>query len=167
MREQVSSYPGESRNLLLRAARASRKNIFMNILIISTNQNALPLPVMPMGACMVAEAAERSGHTVSLVDLMFEKRPLAAIHAAVVSARPDVIGMSVRNIDNNDMLDTAFFLSDLRLIMNAIRRETDAPVVLGAALLRHPPFEPVVAEVANRLVGQNGAAEPSLDLLHL
>ena len=58
----------------------------MNVLIVSTNRNALPLPVLPFGACMVAEAAEWDGHQVEVLDLMFEKSPLAAVASAV--ARP-------------------------------------------------------------------------------
>ena len=48
----------------------------MNVLIISTNQTRSPAPVLPAGACLVAEAARRRGHKVSLLDLMFEPDPL-------------------------------------------------------------------------------------------
>jgi radical SAM superfamily enzyme YgiQ (UPF0313 family) len=107
----------------------------MNILVISTNRNTLPMPVMPLGACMAAEAAERAGHTVCLVDLMFEKDPLSSVESAVIGARPDVVGLSVRNIDNNDMLDPVYFLSDVPLIVNAIKNLTGAPIILGGAAM--------------------------------
>ena len=107
----------------------------MNILIISTNRNRLPMPVMPVGACMVAEAAERAGHSVRMLDLMFERDALAALQAAVVSGRPDVVGLSVRNIDNNDMRAPMFFLEDLPKLVAAIRSLTDARIVLGGASL--------------------------------
>jgi len=71
----------------------------MNVLIISTNQNVFPMPVMPIGACVVAEAAERAGHEVSVLDLMFERDPTRAITSAIRKSNPDVIGLSVRNID--------------------------------------------------------------------
>src|SRR5512137_166068 len=98
----------------------------MNILLISTNRNALPMPVMPVGACMVAEACERSGHKVAFLDLMFERDPIAAVRSIVRSSRPDVVGLSVRNIDNNDMRETVFFLDDLRETVHAIREQTGA-----------------------------------------
>ncbi|HEX9113776.1 MAG TPA: B12-binding domain-containing radical SAM protein, partial [Nitrospirota bacterium] len=53
----------------------------MNVLIICTNRNKLPVPVLPSGACMIAEAAERAGHSVRLLDLMFQPDPLRAIKA--------------------------------------------------------------------------------------
>jgi len=111
----------------------------MNILLISTNRNALPMPVMPIGACMVAEACERAGHRVTVLDLMFERRPHEAVGNAIRSSRPDVVGLSVRNIDNNDMRETAFFLEDLRAIVNTVRQQCDARVILGGAALAVMP----------------------------
>jgi radical SAM superfamily enzyme YgiQ (UPF0313 family) len=111
----------------------------MNILLISTNRNTLPMPVMPIGACMVAEACERAGHHVALLDLMFEREPLAAVRSVIRSSRPDVVGLSVRNIDNNDMRETVFYLDDLRGIVHAVREHTGAPVVLGGAALAVMP----------------------------
>jgi radical SAM superfamily enzyme YgiQ (UPF0313 family) len=111
----------------------------MNILVISTNRNALPMPVIPIGACMVAEACERAGHQVTFLDLMFEREPLAAVRSLIRSSRPDVVGLSVRNIDNNDMRDTVFFLDDLRSVVHAVREQTGAPVVLGGAALAVMP----------------------------
>lgn len=107
----------------------------MKILLISTNRNTLPMPVMPIGACIVADAAERAGHTVQLLDLMFTRDALAAIASAVTGFAPDVVGLSVRNIDNNDMRGTVFFLDDLRSIVNAVRAGTGAPIILGGAAL--------------------------------
>src|SRR6185369_1654541 len=103
----------------------------MKILLISINRNTLPMPVMPIGACIVAHAAERAGHTVFLLDLMFTEDPLAGIEAALTRWNPDLIGLSLRNIDNNDMLGTVFFLDDLQSILNTIRTRTSVPIILG------------------------------------
>ena len=70
----------------------------MNILIISTNRAVSPMPVMPIGACIVAEAAERAGHSVTLVDLMFSADPVSAIEAALGRAKEDAGGASVREV---------------------------------------------------------------------
>src|ERR1700674_5225820 len=101
----------------------------MKILLISTNRNTLPMPVMPIGACIVAHAAESAGHTVHLLDLMFTTNALAAIETAVLGVHPDVVGLSVRNIDNNDMRSPVFFLNDLQSIVHAIRTGTSAPII--------------------------------------
>lgn len=107
----------------------------MKILLISTNRNTLPMPVMPIGGCIVAHAAERAGHTVFFLDLMFTKDPLAEIESALARRKPDVVALSVRNIDNNDMRGTVFFLDDLHSIVNTIRTGSSAPIILGGAAL--------------------------------
>ncbi len=113
----------------------------MNILIISTNRAVSPMPVMPIGACVVAEAAERVGHSVALLDLMFAADPLRAIEKALHRSTYDLIGLSVRNIDNNDMHGTVFYIDDLVPLIDAVRRGTDAPIVLGGASLTVMPEE--------------------------
>lgn len=107
----------------------------MKVLLISTNRNPLPMPVMPVGACLVAQAAERAGHDVQLLDLMFVRETKAAIRDALVRNPPDLIALSVRNIDNNAMTDPHFFLHELRELMGEIRSMSCAPLVLGGAAL--------------------------------
>ena len=79
----------------------------MRVLIVSTNRCREPVPVMPIGACVVAEAAERAGHTVRVLDMMFVRRPMRALRRALDAFAPDVVGVSARNIDNADMLAPA------------------------------------------------------------
>ena len=93
------------------------------------------MPVMPIGACIVAHAAERAGHTVHLLDLMLTQDTLHDIESAVTAFQPDVVGLSVRNIDNVDMRDPVFFLDDLQGIVNTIRSRTSAPIILGGGAL--------------------------------
>lgn len=113
----------------------------MKILIISTNQNSNPLPVLPFGACMVAEGVERAGHTVEFLDLMFKTNPFSEIESAVTNFKPDVVGLSIRNIDNTQMMASAYFLEDLEKIIQVISNKTSAPIVLGGASLCVMPEE--------------------------
>ena len=105
----------------------------MKILLINTNRNKSPMPVVPLGACLVAEAAERAGHRVRLLDLMLERRPAAALRRELAERPPDVVGLSVRNIDNNDMQAPVFFLRELAPLIDAVRGATAAPIVIGGA----------------------------------
>jgi radical SAM superfamily enzyme YgiQ (UPF0313 family) len=107
----------------------------MKILLISTNRNKLPMPVMPIGACIVAHAAERAGHTVHLLDLMFSQDAMYDLESAVTGFRPDVVGLSIRNIDNVDLRDPVFFLNDLQDMVNLIRSRTSVSIILGGAAL--------------------------------
>ena len=121
----------------------------MNTLVVCTNRYRNPATVMPLGACRVADAAERAGHRVTLCDLMFAHHPLDALAKALKQSRPDVIGLSVRNIDNNDMRKPAALYEQLHPLMGVIRSGSNAPVVLGGpaiavmpeALLRHTGAE--------------------------
>jgi len=105
----------------------------MKVLVVSTNRCSLPIPVLPLGAAMAAEAARRAGHQVAFLDLMFARDPLAALGRAIRSAAPDVVGLSVRNIDNADLLAPVAYTDALPPMMAAIRARTAAPVVLGGS----------------------------------
>ena len=96
---------------------------------------------MPVGACLVAEAAELAGHSVRVLDLMFEQNPLNTLELELNKSNPDFIGLSVRNIDNNDMQNPVSFFKDLKPLMDTIRRKTPAPVVLGGAAVSVMPEE--------------------------
>ncbi|WP_347273875.1 cobalamin-dependent protein [Candidatus Kuenenia sp.] len=113
----------------------------MNILIVATNHYSSPVPVMPVGACMAAEAAERAGHRVRVLDLMFEQNSLNTLALELNASNPDFIGLSVRNIDNNDMQNPVSFFKDLKPLMNTIRSKTPAPVILGGAAVSVMPEE--------------------------
>jgi radical SAM superfamily enzyme YgiQ (UPF0313 family) len=113
----------------------------MHVLVISTNQNNVPAPVLPAGPCLVAEAAERAGHSAAVLDLIFEPDPVGAVSRHLRKEQYDVIGLSVRNIDNNDMGGTKFYIRELLPLVSAIRRHSDAPLVLGGASLTVMPAE--------------------------
>ncbi|GAB61047.1 MAG: B12-binding domain-containing radical SAM protein [Candidatus Jettenia sp.] len=113
----------------------------MNILIIVTNRYSGPVPVMPIGACLVAEAAERAGYTVNVLDLMFESDPLHTVELALIKIKPDIVGLSIRNIDNNDMQNPVAFFKDLEPLVNSIRNKTKATVILGGSAVAVMPEE--------------------------
>ncbi len=135
----------------------------MKILLISTNRNILPMPVMPIGACIVAHAAERAGHTVFFLDLMFTEDSLARIEAALSGVNPDAVALSVRNIDNNDMGSRLFFLGDLQRFAAAIRGRTGVPVILGGAALGVMPEQILrLASATCAVVGDGEIVFPQL-----
>jgi radical SAM superfamily enzyme YgiQ (UPF0313 family) len=130
----------------------------LNILLISTNRNALPTPVFPYGACQIAEAAERAGHQVTLLDLMFERNAIRAVEKVLKRCRYDAIGLSVRNIDNNSMQKPVNYIVDLASLVRRIRAGTDAPVILGGAALSIMPQEILRATGATCAVRGSGTA---------
>ena len=92
--------------------------------------NILPLP---LGPALVAAATRSAGHEVILLNLMFEGDTKSAIQDCIAEFRPDVIGISVRNVDDQNMVDPRFLLSPVREVVATCRSRCDAPIVLGGA----------------------------------
>jgi radical SAM superfamily enzyme YgiQ (UPF0313 family) len=130
----------------------------MNILIVSINRYWRPTPVMPSGVCHVADATRRAGHEVRVLDFMFLREPLAALKVELMKRSPHVVGLSVRNVDNNDMLNTRYFAAELAPVMRSVREMTDAPVVLGGAAVGVMPEELLRLTGADFAVPADGEA---------
>lgn len=92
--------------------------------------NLLPLP---LGPALVAAACRKAGHDVILLNLMFEGDTQSAIQNCVERFRPEVIGISVRNIDDQNMADPKFLLPPVREVVKTCRSLCDAPIIVGGA----------------------------------
>ena len=104
------------------------------MLLVSTNRERQPYPVVPNGLACVATALERAGHSVTFQDLCFERDAVAAASRAAARVRPDVIGVSVRNIDNSDTIALEHYTPEAIRIFAALRTAApDAKVIAGGA----------------------------------
>lgn len=111
----------------------------MRVLLVSANQERSPDPVAPLGLAYVATATAAAGHEVSTLDLCFEADTPAAVTRAVEATRPDVIGLSLRNVDNCAWPDTVDYLPHYRRVVDACRRTSAAPIVLGGSAFTTMP----------------------------
>ena len=98
----------------------------MRVLLISANTERINMPAPPLGAAMVAAATRSRGHEVELVDLLGAADPAAAARAALAAFAPDVVGISVRNIDDQDMAEPIFLLDRAAEVVRACRGATFA-----------------------------------------
>ncbi|NIO28549.1 MAG: radical SAM protein [Candidatus Latescibacteria bacterium] len=105
----------------------------MKVLLISANTERINMLTVPWGLACVAGATQSAGHEVSFLDLLTEEDPHAAISRAISGVAPDVIGISVRNIDDQNRERPAFFLETVKQTVAECRRLTKAPIVLGGA----------------------------------
>ncbi len=105
----------------------------MRALLISANMEQINMPVLPFGPACVVSAAQQAGHDVTLVDLMFESDVNAVLGEAIAALRPECIGISVRNIDDQNSEAPQFLLRDIRDVIASCRTLSDAPVVVGGA----------------------------------
>ncbi|MGC4115645.1 MAG: radical SAM protein [Myxococcales bacterium] len=105
----------------------------MKVLLISANHFQVPYPVFPLGLDYVAGAI--APHQARILDLCptVPDAEARAIAEAVGEFAPDVVGISLRNIDNTDASDLKAFMGDMRRVVDSVRGQTRAPVVLGGA----------------------------------
>ena len=88
---------------------------------------------LPLGLACVAAATREAGHEAMLLDLLFQGEPQRAIGDSVASFKPDLIGISVRNIDDQDGAHPRFLLESVKEVMTSCRACSGAPIVLGGA----------------------------------
>lgn len=105
----------------------------MRVLFISANTEQINMPTLPLGLGCVAQATQQAGHDVELVDLMFRDDTGLVLKDAIEGFRPDIIGMSVRNIDDQNRENPTFLLEPVKEIISDCRGLSDVPIVLGGA----------------------------------
>ncbi|MCU0723694.1 MAG: cobalamin-dependent protein, partial [Planctomycetes bacterium] len=114
----------------------------MKVLVVNANNELRPNPVVPLGACLAASAAEAAGHETSFLDLAFEKDPTAALRRAIDRVRPEAIGVSLRNVDNTDFSNPRFYLGEVReAVVRPALEALPGRVVLGGAGFSTMPEE--------------------------
>ena len=105
----------------------------MKILLISSNIACTPYAVYPLGLSMVAAALGKAGHKVHQFDFLQHNRSLESLGNEINNIHPDVIGLSIRNIDNVNLLHEQHYISAVKNIVKKIKEETDSPVILGGS----------------------------------
>jgi radical SAM superfamily enzyme YgiQ (UPF0313 family) len=104
------------------------------VLLVSTNRERAPQPVVPNGVACVASALAQAGHDVRVLDLCFVRDPIRAACTTARAFAPDVIGVSVRNIDNSDLIALRHYTPEAVAVTHALRDATPrASVIAGGA----------------------------------
>ncbi|HVS61440.1 MAG TPA: radical SAM protein [Gemmatimonadaceae bacterium] len=104
------------------------------VLLVSTNRERQPYPVVPNGLACVASALDAAGHHVRFLDLCFASDPVASARSAAADFKPDIIGVSVRNIDNSDAIALRHYTPEARSVLHALRQAAPgAKVIAGGA----------------------------------
>ncbi len=103
----------------------------MKILLINPNRYRNP-PVMPIGLEYLAGAIMDAGHEVDVLDLCFSNNPSGELVNALQSLKPDITGISIRQVDTALYPGNQFFLPE---ILDYVRlcKNFGTPVVLGGS----------------------------------
>lgn len=105
----------------------------MKILLISANTEQINMPVLPLGMAYVGAAVQNAGHDVKILNLMMVRDIRRLLSESISGFSPDVIGISVRNIDDQVMDTPNFLLDRVKTVVNECRSLSNAPIVLGGA----------------------------------
>lgn len=105
----------------------------MRVMLVSANREQIPDPIFPLGLAYIAAAIRNCGHTLHVVDLCFEKQPLDDLRQRITHFQPEVIGLSLRNVDNAAYPRTVDYLEGHKQLVDSIRAVSGAVVVLGGS----------------------------------
>jgi radical SAM superfamily enzyme YgiQ (UPF0313 family) len=100
------------------------------ILLISVNRCTDPDPVFPLGLACVNAALRQAGHQTRWIDCNVNE---SSIEPTLDEFKPDLIGISLRNIDDVLIRKRETFFDGLTSLGAAIRRHTISPIVLGGS----------------------------------
>lgn len=103
------------------------------IALISCNVNRDPYPVYPLGMTMVAEAARLRGHDVSEWDMIVHGDTTKDIQNFIRQSQPDYVGLSLRNVDSANYNQQDAYFAEYKVVVDAIKSVTHAPVILGGS----------------------------------
>jgi tryptophan 2-C-methyltransferase len=103
----------------------------MKILLINPNRYRNP-PVMPVALEYLAGAVTEAGHEVDVLDLCFSNNPSGELAKALQSLRPDITGISIRQVDTALYRGNEFFLPEIRDYVRLCKK-FGTPVVLGGS----------------------------------
>jgi len=110
----------------------------MRILLIATNRHQkfmsrLSAQPAPIGLAYIAGHLDSKKHDVKILDLMFSDDYLGETESTVREFHPDLVGISLRNLDNVSYIDPQWALPATKEIIEKVRSITGAPIVCGGA----------------------------------
>jgi len=103
----------------------------VKVLLVSTNTMMEPYPPYPIGLDYVMNAISPP-HQVKIAD-MNELKDGDALAGVLSRYQPDIIGLSIRNIDNIDEANTKTFIGEIRDLIGIIREHSGGFIVLGGS----------------------------------
>ncbi len=127
--------------------------------VLLVNPNRVRPPIAPVAVDYLASALERDGVPVRVVDLAWSRSVEDDVRAALRD-RPALVALTLRNLDDASAASRVSFLPAHRDVVDAIRRHTDAPLVLGGVGFSIAPAAALVALGGD--LGVRGEGEAAL-----
>jgi len=135
----------------------------MKISIISVNRERIPDPLLPIGSAIVAAVLRAEGHEVRILDLCHQKEAGPAIASHLAAWQPDLVGISLRQLENNQMIGHRSYLEEAKQVVEQVKSVSSCPIVVGGAAYSLFPGE--VLQFLDVPYGLAGEAEHSVTAL--
>ena len=121
------------------------------VFLLSTNVTTAPYPVYPLGMAVIAGALVQGGHQVLQYDFLAAGESKEKLIEAVRNFDPEVICLSLRNIDNVDSfsMESAWYLAQAKELAEIMRANSDAPIIVGGSAFTVMP-EPILDYIGVR-----------------
>jgi len=103
------------------------------VLLISGTTTKEPYPVYPLGMALIADSLIRTGHKVCEYDMLASPRLGVELEAVITKFNPEIIGISIRNIDNLNYTAPESYTNGYKKLVQRLRQLSSAPVVLGGS----------------------------------
>ncbi|MEW6416566.1 MAG: cobalamin-dependent protein [Nitrospirota bacterium] len=103
----------------------------MKVLLVQSYLGDNEPLVYPIGIACIKSAL--NSHDVMIFDTNTSLKPFDELKEIITSFKPDVIGISLRNIDSTNKRKVVFYYSYLRDTVDAIKTSTDAKIIIGGS----------------------------------
>lgn len=110
----------------------------VRMLLVNQNTYDQPYPVYPLGLAYLDGALREAGHQTRVWDSRTAPGP---VEAMVAEFQPDVVGVSMRNVDNVQYHNPRSFVQETVDVCRRLRAVTTAPLVLGGSAFSVFPRE--------------------------
>jgi radical SAM superfamily enzyme YgiQ (UPF0313 family) len=104
----------------------------LRIAFVSGNRETLPNAVVPIGLLYIMSSTPDC-HEKVLIDVCFDDDPHASLRDQLQELQPDLVAISMRNIQNNDYSGLSDNLAYYAELIQTSKAASPAPVVLGGS----------------------------------
>jgi radical SAM superfamily enzyme YgiQ (UPF0313 family) len=136
----------------------------VRVLLVNSNQIDDRTAVLPIGLAYVAGAAEAAGHEIRVIDLCFPSETTDSLDREIQRFVPEVVGISVRNLDNANMLYPVSYVQEATRVVERVKALSKAPVVLGGPGVSIAPSQ-IIRRLRGDYVVVSDGERPFVELL--
>lgn len=107
----------------------------MKILLIQSKLEKEDIPIIPIGLCCIASTLKKQGHEVYIHDPNVSDKDFHSELGGLLSNHTyDLVGISVRNIDNNLMNKPVNYYGNLKSLLKIVKKNApEAKLMIGGS----------------------------------